>query len=139
MEFFRHFDAYGKGMWLTVQITALSYLFGLVIGSLMAVFRVGPVAPLRAVATAYVELLRNTPLLVLLVLLFFGVNQLGFQYSSYVTAIMGLALGDTEFRNFINDVLEESYENGTWAAAWDRTAGAITGEEAPEPPAVDRY
>ena len=52
---------------------------------------------------------------------------------------IGLALGDTEFRNFINDVLEESYEDGTWAAAWDRTAGAITGEEAPEPPAVDRY
>ncbi len=52
---------------------------------------------------------------------------------------IGLALGDTEFRNFINDVLEESYENGAWAAAWDRTAGAITGEEAPEPPAVDRY
>jgi glutamate transport system substrate-binding protein len=52
---------------------------------------------------------------------------------------IGLALGDTEFRNFINDVLEESYEDGRWAAAWDRTAGAITGEEAPEPPAVDRY
>ncbi len=52
---------------------------------------------------------------------------------------IGLALGDTEFRNFINDVLEQSYEDGTWAAAWDRTAGAITGEEAPEPPAVDRY
>ena len=52
---------------------------------------------------------------------------------------IGLALGDTEFRNFINDVLEESYEDGRWAAAWDRTAGAITGEEAPEPPSVDRY
>ena len=52
---------------------------------------------------------------------------------------IGLAKGDTEFRNFINDVLEESYEDGRWAAAWDRTAGAITGEEAPEPPAVDRY
>ena len=52
---------------------------------------------------------------------------------------IGLALGDTEFRNFINDVLEESYENGSWAEAWDRTAGAISGLEAPEPPAVDRY
>jgi glutamate transport system substrate-binding protein len=52
---------------------------------------------------------------------------------------IGLQLGDTEFRNFINDVLEESFENGSWADAWDRTAGAITGEPAPEPPAVDRY
>ncbi|MGK5171638.1 glutamate ABC transporter substrate-binding protein [Geodermatophilus sp. CPCC 205761] len=52
---------------------------------------------------------------------------------------IGLALGDTEFRDFINDVLEEAYEDGRWAEAWDRTAGAITGEEAPEPPAVDRY
>jgi glutamate transport system substrate-binding protein len=52
---------------------------------------------------------------------------------------IGLAKDDTEFRDFINDVLEESYENGTWAEAWDRTAGAISGLEAPEPPAVDRY
>ena len=52
---------------------------------------------------------------------------------------IGLALGDTEFRDFINDVLEESYENGSWAEAWDRTAGAISGLEAPEPPDVDRY
>ncbi len=52
---------------------------------------------------------------------------------------IGLALGDTDFRNFINDVLEESYEDGRWADAWDRTVGQITGEEAPEPPSVDRY
>jgi glutamate transport system substrate-binding protein len=52
---------------------------------------------------------------------------------------IGLALGDADFRNFVNDVLEESFEDGRWADAWDRTAGSITGEEAPEPPTVDRY
>jgi len=52
---------------------------------------------------------------------------------------IGLKKDDTDFRNFINDVLEESYEDGSWADAWDRTAGKITGEEAPEPPKVDRY
>jgi glutamate transport system substrate-binding protein len=52
---------------------------------------------------------------------------------------IGLAKGDQEFRDFINDVLEESFEDGSWAEAWDATAGAITGTEAPEPPKVDRY
>jgi glutamate transport system substrate-binding protein len=50
---------------------------------------------------------------------------------------IGLMKGDDEFRNFINDVLEESYEDGRWADAWDATAGAVL--ETPEPPPVDRY
>ncbi|WP_199701076.1 glutamate ABC transporter substrate-binding protein [Jiangella rhizosphaerae] len=50
---------------------------------------------------------------------------------------IGLAHGDTEFRNWINDVLEESFEDGRWAEAWEETAGAVL--ETPEPPEVDRY
>jgi glutamate transport system substrate-binding protein len=52
---------------------------------------------------------------------------------------IGLKKGDQAFRDFINDTLEESFDDGSWAAAWDRTAGAISGTEAPEPPTVDRY
>jgi glutamate transport system substrate-binding protein len=52
---------------------------------------------------------------------------------------IGLPKGDDEFRDFINTVLEDSFEDGTWEEAWDRTAGKITGAEAPEPPSVDRY
>jgi glutamate transport system substrate-binding protein len=52
---------------------------------------------------------------------------------------IGLPKGQDDFRDFINDVLEDSFEDGTWAAAWDDTAGAITDTEAPEPPKVDRY
>lgn len=50
---------------------------------------------------------------------------------------IGLAKDDTEFRNFINDTLEEAYEDGSWAEAWEATAGKVL--ETPEPPAVDRY
>jgi glutamate transport system substrate-binding protein len=51
---------------------------------------------------------------------------------------VGLKLGDTDFRNFINDTLEESFEDGAWADAFDATLGS-SGVEAPDPPAVDRY
>jgi glutamate transport system substrate-binding protein len=50
---------------------------------------------------------------------------------------IGLALDDIEFRTWINDVLEQAYEDGSWAAAWEATAGTVL--DLPEPPAVDRY
>ena len=51
---------------------------------------------------------------------------------------IGLTKGDDEFRDFLNDVLEESFEDGTWKEAFDATLGT-SGVEAPDPPEVDRY
>lgn len=51
---------------------------------------------------------------------------------------IGLAKDDQEFRDFINDVLEQSYESGAWEEAYTATVGQVI-EEVPEPPAVDRY
>ncbi|BDZ53405.1 glutamate ABC transporter substrate-binding protein [Agromyces marinus] len=50
---------------------------------------------------------------------------------------IGVMLGDDDFRSFINDVLEQSYEDGSYEAAWDATAGTVL--EFRDPPAVDRY
>jgi glutamate transport system substrate-binding protein len=50
---------------------------------------------------------------------------------------IGLPREDTEFRNWINDVLEEIFEDGRWLEAWNETAGTVLPE--PEVPTVDRY
>lgn len=50
---------------------------------------------------------------------------------------IGLKHDDDEFRDFINDVLEKSYKDGSWADAWEKTAGQVL--PTPKPPAVDRY
>jgi glutamate transport system substrate-binding protein len=50
---------------------------------------------------------------------------------------IGLALDDTEFRMWINDVLEAAYEDGRYEEAWDATAGTVL--PFVEPPAPDRY
>jgi glutamate transport system substrate-binding protein len=50
---------------------------------------------------------------------------------------IGVPLEQDDFRDWINDRLEEIYESGEWAAAWEATAGVVA--ETPEPPAVDRY
>jgi glutamate transport system substrate-binding protein len=50
---------------------------------------------------------------------------------------IGLKHDDTQFRDFINDVLEKSYKNGSYKKAWEATAGKVLPFAAP--PAVDRY
>ncbi len=50
---------------------------------------------------------------------------------------IGLAKDDTEFRTWINDVLEAAYEDGRYEEAWEATAGEVL--PFAEPPAVDRY
>ncbi|HWH27335.1 MAG TPA: glutamate ABC transporter substrate-binding protein [Pseudolysinimonas sp.] len=50
---------------------------------------------------------------------------------------IGLAHDDTAFRDWINSVLEQSYKDGSWDAAWESTAGTVL--DLPKPPAVDRY
>ncbi len=50
---------------------------------------------------------------------------------------IGLALDDTEFRMWINDVLEASFADGRWLAAWQATAGTVLPD--PAVPTIDRY
>lgn len=50
---------------------------------------------------------------------------------------IGLAKDDTAFREFVNGVLEESFEDGTWARLFEATAGKVL--PTPEPPTLDRY
>ncbi len=66
-----------------------------------------------------------------------ALKVVGNQFSTEPYGI-GLKRGDDAFRNFINDTLEQSYANGQWKAAFDKTLGK-SGVEAPTPPPVDRY
>jgi glutamate transport system substrate-binding protein len=50
---------------------------------------------------------------------------------------IGVKRDDDAFRDFINTTLETAYQDGSWAQAWEDTAGAVL--PVPEPPAVDRY
>ena len=50
---------------------------------------------------------------------------------------IGVKLDDTDFRMWINDVLEKAYEDGRYEEAWNKTAGTVLPYV--DPPAVDRY
>lgn len=60
-ELFAEFDVWGA-FWLTIKLSVWSALWALVLGTLLAVMRVGPIRILNVVGTAYVNVVRNTPL-----------------------------------------------------------------------------
>jgi len=62
-----------NGLRVTVEISALSLLFGTLFGSLLCFFRVGKFTPLKIVAQVYISIIRGSPVLMLLMLLFYGV------------------------------------------------------------------
>ena len=62
-----------KGLWMTAQISILSVLLGTIIGGLICLLRTRKSIALRTIAAAYIAFLRGTPVLMLLLLLYYGV------------------------------------------------------------------
>ena len=79
--------AIGAGLATTLVIALLAYLGALVVGTLIAVCRVSPIPPLRAVAVAWVTLACNIPTLCLMILLAFAAPQAGVHFSLFAAAV----------------------------------------------------
>ncbi len=86
-DILRDYDILGA-FWVTIQLAALSAVGSLLIGTVMAIFRVSPVRTLRLIGTGYVNVVRNTPLTVLMVM-----SILGF------SIILGLSISSDQARD----------------------------------------
>jgi glutamate transport system permease protein len=72
-----HFDVFRSGFWLTLQLCVLSAVGALIIGTLVAVLRISPIPPLRLAGTAYVTVVRNCPLTIVMFFAAFALPALG--------------------------------------------------------------
>jgi His/Glu/Gln/Arg/opine family amino acid ABC transporter permease subunit len=80
------------GFLVTCELVAVSFLIAMVVGVLVAGFRVAPVAPLRWLGGFYVETFRNVPLLVLLFIMFAGLRRGGLEIPAFLAAVASLGL-----------------------------------------------
>lgn len=80
------------GLRTTLWMAVLSYLLAFVVGNLVAAARVSPVPVLQRFALAYVSVFRNTPLIVLAFLVWYGGGRLGQPFGRLTTAILVLGL-----------------------------------------------
>jgi polar amino acid transport system permease protein len=87
-----HLDRLMDGVVSTLVLAALSILFGSIIGTLGAVGRSFGPRWLSLIIAGYVELIRNTPLLIQLYFVFFSLPMFGLKFSSNTAAIIALSI-----------------------------------------------
>ncbi|MFI1203261.1 amino acid ABC transporter permease [Streptomyces sp. NPDC020883] len=88
---------YGRGLLGTVELTVYASLLALVLGFLMAAFRVAPVRSLRAFGTAWVTVLRNTPLTLLFFAVVLGLPRFGLVLPFTLFAVLALGCYTSAF------------------------------------------
>lgn len=90
-------DLYWSGLQKSFLICMLAMVGSLVLGTVLASFRVSPVPTLRWFGTAYVTIFRNTPLTVVLFFIAFGMPELGVNASYFTFGLIGLVLYTSAF------------------------------------------
>lgn len=91
-DVFANFDMLLQGALLTLQLSAVTMAWGLAIGVVGALARSWGPPPVRLTATAYVEAIRNTPLLIQLFLVFFGLPSAGVRLDANTAAVVALSV-----------------------------------------------
>jgi len=88
----RVFPFFVEAAWVTIEITALALILGLVVAALAAAAKMSRSAPLRAIGAVYVSLFRGTPCLIQLFVLYFGGPQIGINLEPFAAGVIGLGL-----------------------------------------------
>ncbi|WP_009634216.1 ABC transporter permease subunit [Synechocystis sp. PCC 7509] len=112
-----------RGALVTLQLTALSVVLGLIGGSLLGIIRLSQILPIRWAARAYIDFFRGTPLLVQIFMIYFGIPAisqelgLGFNLNRWTAAVIALSLNSTAYIAEIVRAGIQSIETGQSEAA----------------------
>lgn len=89
----RHFDKLWQGLVLSLELAVISILIGALIGLVLAVWYVSADKVVRTIISAYVEFIRNVPLILLVYIVFYGIpTVVDFAYSPTVSFVGTLSL-----------------------------------------------
>lgn len=106
------------GLTFTIPLTLISFVLGLALGLATAIARLFGPAPLVAVARFYVWIIRGTPLLVQLFVIFYGLPSLGILLDAFPAALIGFTLNIGAYSSEIIRAVISSVPRGQWEAAY---------------------
>ena len=112
-----YFHMFWKGVCVTIQASALGVLFGSALGIFVGAFRVMPFKPLRWLMATYIYVLRGTPLMIQLFLIYFGLPALGINLEAFTAGIIGIGINSS---GYVGEIVRggiEGVAQGQWEAS----------------------
>lgn len=102
----------------SITLAAVSFVIGLMLAVLTALARLSQSKALRGIARAYVSIIRGTPLLVQLFIIFFGLPSIGITIDPFPSAVIGFSLSVGAYGSEIVRAAILSISKGQWEAAY---------------------
>ena len=102
---------------MTVRVTIGALIVALLLGLVVAMMRISRVRPIRYVALVYTDVLRGTPALVQLFIIYFGLSDLGLEFDPVSAAIVGLGINGAAYVGEIYRAGIEATHRGQMEAA----------------------
>ena len=111
------YPAFLEGVGVTLELAFFTVLFGSLLGLIVAVFRRTRILPLRWIMNAYVAFIRGTPLLVQVLLIVYGLPQLGIRLPRMTMCILALVINSGAYMAELIRAGLQSVERGQVEAA----------------------
>ena len=106
------------GLLFTVPLTLITFVGGIALGFLLALGRLYGPKPLVALVRFYVWLIRGTPLLVQLLLIFYGLPSAGITLDAFTAAVIGFTLNVGAYTSEVIRATLDAVPKGQWEASY---------------------
>ena len=106
-----------RGLWLTIRLSVITIVLGFLVGTVLAIGRTSSRVWLKRACGVYVEVVRNTPLLVQMFLIYFGLASIGLRLSADFCAILSVVINISAYTCEIMRAGIESIRKGQLEAA----------------------
>ncbi|OXM13180.1 amino acid ABC transporter permease [Paenibacillus herberti] len=127
---FSFLDDYGSyflnGAWVTLQLSFFGVLFGTLLGIVFALMRLSRVWIVRILATAYIEIIRGTPMLVQIFIIHFGLTNFGINFSPFMSGVIALTINSAAYMAEVFRAGIQAIDKGQTEAA--RSLGMSRGQ-----------
>ncbi|NLW41269.1 MAG: amino acid ABC transporter permease [Tissierellia bacterium] len=125
--FVEYKDYYITGIKITLLLSLLSLIIGTSLGSLLSLFKLSKLKILRLISTFYIELVRGTPIMVQIALVYFGSYVImGVNMDAFLAALIAVSLNSAAYVAEIIRSGIQSVDKGQWEAS--RSLGLTNGQ-----------